>query len=136
MSGRHMRRLSWVNNDLNSDDDKQDVSATAMPLINSKSDIRWPISETRQHGRKKIQKKLKLMMTGRVIMTAEKGRQKVSLSHINRKRRRERGDLLEEKGGKKKKGLFGLRRTFTPRLPSLGYKVEYLEDQLASRPVP
>ena len=73
-----------MNNNLISDDDRQDVSATATPLINSKSDVRQLIPKTRQHDRKKIRKKLEVMMTSRVIMTTEKGRQNVSLSHINR----------------------------------------------------
>ena len=75
-----------MNGDLSLDNDRQDVSTMVTPPINSKSDVRRPIPKTRQHDRKKIQKKLKAMMIGRVIMTAEKGRQKVLLSHINRKK--------------------------------------------------
>ena len=83
-----------MHSNLNSDDDRQDVSATAIPPINSKSDVKQSISKTRQHDRKKIRKKLEVVMTGRVVMTVEKGRQKISLSHINRKRRHEKGRLL------------------------------------------
>ena len=43
-----------------------------MPPINSKSDVRQPILEIRQQDRKEIPKKLKVMMTNKVIMTAEK----------------------------------------------------------------
>ena len=42
-----------------------------MPPINSKLDIRQPIPETRQHDRKKILKRLKVMMTNKVIMIAK-----------------------------------------------------------------
>ena len=73
-----------MNSDLSLDDDRQDVSTTATPPINSRLDVRRHISKTKKHDIKKIQKKLKVMMTGRVIMTTEKGRQKVSLSHINK----------------------------------------------------
>ena len=50
----------------------QNISTTTTPPINSKSDVRRPIPETRQHDRKKITKKLKVMMTDKVIMTAKK----------------------------------------------------------------
>ena len=43
-----------------------------MPQINSKSEVRRPILETRQYNRKEIQKKLKVMMTDKVIMIAKK----------------------------------------------------------------
>ena len=96
MNRRHMWKPSWVNNDLISDDDKQDVPTTATPPINSKSDVRWLIPKTRQHDRKKIHKKKEVMTTSKVIMTTEKGRQKVSLSHINRERRLFERDFWEE----------------------------------------
>ena len=50
----------------------QNISTTTTPPINSKSDVRPPISETRQHDRTKITKTLKVMMTDKVIMTAKK----------------------------------------------------------------
>ena len=78
---------------LNSDDDRQDISTMATPPINSKLDARQPIPKTRQHDRKKIWKKLKVMMTD---MTTKKGRQKVSLSHINMKKQNERGDAFSD----------------------------------------
>ena len=71
------------------------------------------------------------MMTGRVIITVEKGRQKVLLSHINKKMTREK-----EGEEKEKQDFFGFLKTATPRLSPLGNKVEYLEEQLASKPVP
>ena len=74
MNKRHMRRPRWVNNNLNSDDDRQDVSTTTMPPINSKSDVRRPILNIRQHDRKEIQKKVKVMITDNFIMTAKKRR--------------------------------------------------------------
>ena len=61
--------------------------------INSKLDVRKPIPKTRQHGKKEIWKKLKVIMTNKVIMIAEKGRQNVSLSHINIKKSHEKGDF-------------------------------------------
>ena len=122
-----------MNSDLSSDDDRQDVSTTVIPPINSKLDVKRPILETKQHDRKTIRKKLKVIMTGRVIMTTEKGRQKISLSNINRKRRHESGDLL---GKIRKKDFCGFQRTSTSKLSPIGNKTEYLEEQLASRPVP
>ena len=63
------------------------------PPINSKKlEVRRPILETRQHYKKKIPRKLKVMMTEKVIMIAKNGRQKVSPSHINRKKPHRRGD--------------------------------------------
>ena len=59
MNRRYMRRQSKVNSNLISNGDRQDVSATVMPPINSKSDVRRPILDIRQHDRRKIQKKLK-----------------------------------------------------------------------------
>ena len=59
-----------MNSNLGPDDDRQDVSI--MTTLNSKLDVRRLIPETRQHDRKDIQKKLKVMMTDKVIMTAKK----------------------------------------------------------------
>ena len=87
-----------MNSDLNSDDDRQDVSTMATLPINSNSDIKRPIPKTRQHDRKEIRKKLKVMMTDKVFITTEKGRQKVSLSHINREKPHEKGDFWRSKG--------------------------------------
>ena len=62
------------------------------------------------------------MMTGRVIMTIEKGRQKVSLSHINRK------------NGDTGRGFLGESlRTSIPGFSPLVNKAKYLEKQLALR---
>ena len=55
-----------MNNDLGSDD-----STTVTLPIKSKSEVRQPIPETR-HDRRKTPKKLKVTMTDKVIMTAEK----------------------------------------------------------------
>ena len=60
-----------------------------MPLINSKLDVRRSTPETRKHDRKK----LKVLMIDKVIHYSQKGRQKVSLSHINREKPHRRGDL-------------------------------------------
>ena len=60
-----------MNSDLSSDDNRQDVSTMATPPINSKLDIRWPVPETRQHDKKEMQKKLKVMTIDKVIMTAQ-----------------------------------------------------------------
>ena len=60
-----------MNSNVRSDDDRPYIFTTTMPLINSKSDVRRLIPETRQHNRKKIPKKLKVMMIDKVIMTAE-----------------------------------------------------------------
>ena len=76
-----------MNSDLSSDDEyRQDVFTTAMPLINSKSDVMRLILKIRQHDRKEIRKKPKIMMTDKVIVTAEKRRKKVSLSYIIREK--------------------------------------------------
>ena len=107
-----------MNSDLSLDDDRQDVSATVTSPINSKSDVRRPISETRQHDRRKIRKKLKIMMKCIVIMIAGKrNTEGFTLSYKWKKATRERGILS---------GFFG--RTSTPRLLSLGNKVEYMEE--------
>ena len=61
-----------MNSDLRPDDDRQNVSITTTPPINSKSDVRQPILEIRQHDRKKMPTKLKVMMTDKVNMIVEK----------------------------------------------------------------
>ena len=82
-----------MNSNLSSDDDRQDVSIMTMQPINSKSDARRPISKTIQHNRKKIWKKLKVMMTDKVIITAKKEDKRFrSLIKIERKPHK-RGDF-------------------------------------------
>ena len=61
-----------MNSDLSTDDDRQDVSTTTTPPINSKSKFNQPIIETRQHDKKKIPKKLEVIMIDKVIMTTTK----------------------------------------------------------------
>ena len=79
-----------MNGDLSLDVDRQYVFTTATPLVNSKLDFRWPIPEIRQHDRKKILKKLKVIMIDKVIMTAEKENER--LGPFIREKSHKRGD--------------------------------------------
>ena len=63
-------------------------------LINSKSDVRRPIPETRQHNKKKDTEEAKSNDDWQSHHDNRKGRRKVSPSHINSKKPHRRGDLF------------------------------------------